>query len=96
MIEKPDCYKCKWRGSVAGSAHSSCKHPEAGTEDKGNNMAELLSMLAHRGATPTTTGASKLEIQCHPHGRRSGWFNWPFNFDPVWLTNCNGFTPKDK
>lgn len=24
---KPNCYKCKWRGKVPGSAHSRCEHP---------------------------------------------------------------------
>ena len=27
-------------------------------------------------------------------GVRSGWFFWPYNFDPVWLKECDGFTPK--
>ena len=32
------------------------------------------------------------------HGIRKGWFMHPFNFDPVWLTSCDGFSndPKDK
>jgi hypothetical protein len=25
------------------------------------------------------------------HGIKNGWFNWPFNFDPNWLTSCDGF-----
>jgi hypothetical protein len=39
---------------------------------------------------------------CHPHtanlkvvgnpvGIQNGWFMWPFNFDPTWLRECNGF-----
>jgi len=24
-----------------------------------------------------------------------GWFYWPINFDPVWLLECNGHTPKE-
>ena len=27
MNNKPDCYKCKYRGNVPGSAHSCCKYP---------------------------------------------------------------------
>jgi len=27
--KKPNCYDCKWRGEVAGSAHSSCKNAKA-------------------------------------------------------------------
>jgi len=37
-----------------------------------------------------------LNVKGHPHGIKNGWFIWPFNFDPVWLENCDGFTPKEK
>jgi hypothetical protein len=37
----------------------------------------------------------ELNIRGHPHGVVQGWFLWPFNFDPVWLESCNGFTPKE-
>ena len=30
------------------------------------------------------------------HGIRSGWFFWPFNFDPTWLRSCDGFSEKTK
>lgn len=88
--KRPNCYDCKWRGAVPGDAHSSCKHPDAGDSNLGN----LMSMLSRGGPTPSTDGASKLNIQCHPTGRARGWFNWPFNFDPVWLENCDGFEAK--
>jgi hypothetical protein len=26
-----------------------------------------------------------------PHGIKSGWFFFPFNFDPTWLLTCDGF-----
>ena len=28
-------------------------------------------------------------------GIRNGWFNWPYNFDPIWLRDCDGFTAKE-
>jgi len=30
-------------------------------------------------------------VKGNEHGRRHGWFFWPFNFDPVWLEKCDGF-----
>lgn len=36
-----------------------------------------------------------LEIKGNRHGIDKGWFHWPFNYDPVWLDNCNGFAPKE-
>lgn len=31
-----------------------------------------------------------------PTGIRSGWFSHPLNFDPVWLTFCDGFSDDPK
>ena len=61
---KPNCYKCKYRGEVAGSCHSCCENYKANV--KGN-----------------------------AHGRKNGWFCHPFNFDPVWLDECDGFKEKE-
>ena len=87
--EKPDCYKCKWRGAVAGSAHSCCNHPKCSAVN-GNSLLGLMSILggARGGMPPMKTG---LKVKGDPHGIRSGWFNHPFNFDPVWLEECDGF-----
>jgi hypothetical protein len=38
--------------------------------------------------------AKELKIKGNEYGIRSGWFNFPTNFDPVWLENCNGFEEK--
>ena len=29
-------------------------------------------------------------------GIRNGWFFWPFNFDPIWVIECNGFEEKEE
>lgn len=29
LVEKPDCYKCRHRGTVPGDCHSCCRHPQA-------------------------------------------------------------------
>ena len=34
------------------------------------------------------------KVKGDPHGIRSGWFLWPWNFDPVWLISCTGFKKK--
>lgn len=36
------------------------------------------------------------KVSGDPHGIRSGWFYWPFNFDPTWLKSCDGFEAKEK
>lgn len=35
-------------------------------------------------------------VKGHEHGIRKGWFLWPFNFDPVWVTECDGFQRKEE
>jgi len=93
---KFDCYKCKHRGQVPGSAHSSCKHPDIG---EATPMRELFSLLGGGRGAPLgllEEGAKNLNIKGAAHGIRNGWFNWPFNFDPVWLDNCDGFTEVKK
>ena len=40
----------------------------------------------------------KTKVVGNETGIRRGWFIWPFNFDPVWLMSCDGFSdnPADK
>jgi len=57
---KPNCYKCKYRGTIPGDAHSTCSNTRANVEGD-------------------------------DYGKRSGWFNYPLNFDPTWLIKCDGF-----
>lgn len=84
MSDKPNCYKCKYRGSVPGDAHSCCKYP-------GNNtgMFDLFDSV-------NLINNKKLNITANLHGIRSGWFMWPVNFDPIWLESCNGFSLKEE
>ena len=80
---KPNCYECKFRGSVPGDAHSCCKYPGTATG--------ILDYFSSKNPLI----AEKLNIKGNAHGIRSGWFMWPVNFDPVWLENCDGFTKED-
>ena len=73
---KENCYKCKHRGLVTGSAHFSCGHPK----NKNNFLGD-----------PQALG-----IKAKSHGVKSGWFMWPWDFDPVWLENCNGFENNEE
>ena len=99
MADKPDipkCYKCVHRDEVPGDAHSMCRHPEAGSE---NSMGSLMATFASvRRVEPVVnlSGADALNIKANPHGARMGWFNWPYNFDPIWLEGCDGFEAKAK
>ena len=89
-----ECYKCKHRGTIPGDAHSCCNHPEARKATGGD--VDVFSGIVAMFSNPKgiIEAALKLNIQANPHGICSGWFNWPANFDPVWLENCDGFEEK--
>ena len=92
MKKKPNCYDCKYRGKVAGSAHSSCKHPSF-NDINDNPFANVLGIFASVGRIAPIQGKSNngIVVKGNPQGIKRGWFNHPFNFDPVWLEECNGF-----
>lgn len=58
--KKPNCYKCKHRGTIPGDAHSKCNNKDA-------------------------------KVKGHQQGKAGGWFYHPYNFDPIWLLECDGF-----
>ncbi len=97
MTKKPNCYKCKHRGLVPGSAHSRCEHPVNSDGDP-DSMSEIMAMFASVGRGGPVIGDTAIElgISANEHGVRGGWFNWPFNFDPVWLETCDGFSAEDR
>lgn len=97
--KKPNCWECKYRGEVPGSAHSSCQHPATGNV-RGNAMASLIGLYGkHSGliGVPGSADAhTALGIKGHRQGIVNGWFLWPVNFDPTWLEACNGFEAKSE
>ena len=91
-MDKPNCYKCKHRGTIPGDAHSRCRHPSNG--DSENPLLEMFAIFASVGRAPPMELDTGLNIQGNPHSIRNGWFNWPWNFDPVWLESCNGWEAR--
>lgn len=92
-MKKFDCWKCKYRGEVPGSCHISCKHPSI---DPASSMEKVQTLLASVGRSPPVGRECKdLNIKGDPIGIRGGWFHFPFNFDPTWLDNCDGFESKE-
>jgi hypothetical protein len=77
-----DCYKCKFRREVVGSAHSACHL----IDDEGERLKAAVLIQA---GTHTAKG-----VEINPQGLRGGWATWPINFDPVWI-KCEHFKAKD-
>lgn len=91
IMTKPNCYDCKFRRSVPGDAHSRCGHPKATSHNSFDNILALMLSMAKAGQPIENKG---LKVKGNEHGIRNGWFAWPFNFDPAWLEECNGFENK--
>lgn len=78
---------------MPGDAHSRCNHPDL--EGAKDPLLEMMAIFASVGRVPPMeAGVDKLGIKANPYGIKMGWFNFPWNFDPVWLEVCNGFKNK--
>ena len=90
-----NCYDCRYRGTLPGMVHSCCLHPdlEGITDDP---IANMFAMFASTGRVGPVMIANRLNVKGKAHGIRNGWFNWPWDFDPVWLENCDGYEEKEK
>jgi hypothetical protein len=90
---RPNCYTCVHRGTIPGDAHSRCLHPALGPQP--DNPFTAMVQLLGGDLAATTRVARQLNVTGHPTGIARGWFLWPANFDPTWLTTCDGYTPKE-
>lgn len=94
-MQNPNCFQCRHKKSIPGDSHISCNHPN-NTESFNGSFAPVLAILASVGRTQVVTAADNgLNIKASANGIRNGWFNYPYNFDPVWLENCDGFDAKN-
>jgi hypothetical protein len=80
-----NCYKCKYRGNLSGSTHSRCNV----IKSTNNEKSEELEFLIATGAFTLINSITKEElVKLDSHGVRSGWAQWPINFDPIWVESC--------
>lgn len=97
-MDKPDCYKCEYRMDVPGSTHSSCHHPMV-KPILDDPIGQLLALFASISRLPTIIiplESFGIKVRGTATGIKNGWFNYPYNFDPIWLEECDGFKPKIK
>jgi hypothetical protein len=89
-----NCYNCKFKGFVGGSTHISCTVLRiTGTDFK----VELLEfMLATNQVDLIDTRTNEPHVQINEYGRKSGWANYPLDFDPIWIDKCSFYTEYEK
>jgi len=97
---KPNCYTCRWRRDIQWSAHSRCIHPETNNCYPGtlrlnaSTTQRPESYFIKAGIVTRTHGdaaALRLDVLGRAQGVEGKWFDWPWNFDPVWLEACSGW-----
>ena len=89
--KKVDCSTCKWKRNNPGTRHIRCNHPSL-NEISTDPALSLMGILASVGrVAPFMFNSKELNIKANPVGVKRGWFNFPFNFDPTWLENCDGY-----
>jgi hypothetical protein len=86
-MSKPNCYNCKHRGTVPGSAHSSCKILSSTISDKQKTI-EMELLLATGQIRMFDEKTNRDLVELNPHGVRNGWATWPMDFDPIWVDSC--------
>ncbi len=102
MKSENNCFTCKHRGSVVGSAHSCCNHPIV--ELPSMRQLLMLKLLSGVGSTNPTqliitsndTGESFSMQEWDEYGISKGWVIYPINFDPTWLKHCHMYESKSE
>jgi len=89
-----NCYKCQFKGSVPGSAHSSCGLIKAMLKGMPDDKIASMEVMLMLGQAKLSSNDEDL-IVLDPHGVKNGWADWPFDFDPVWVQKCEGFIEKE-
>lgn len=89
-----DCHICIHSELVAGSAHFICKHPLNDNIFTSRGALVALLTLAAQGCSPLLMPEA-LNLKLSPIGIKGGWCTYPFDFDRIWILNCDGFEKKD-
>jgi len=87
-FKKSNCYSCKHRGEIAGSAHSKCNLLTGGPAPD-SALAVFASAIALGNVTIKG-------VKINPHGFNNGWANWPLDFDPIWISECTFHSQIEK
>lgn len=92
-----NCWNCKYKGEVPGSAHICCNHPVVEIDQL--KMIMLLQLAkgiyyenpTHIKLTNKDTEKEHNFIEISEQGFKGGWASYPINFDPTWIEKCMGY-----
>lgn len=84
------CHGCMHHRELPSTTHLACRHPATERAHQ-NPLAGLITAMGGALPLPSPPG---LTVRMHPHGIRNSWASWPWNFDPTWLVECDGYAPE--
>lgn len=79
-----NCHECQHARPIPGNAHIQCGHPRMARGDK---LMALMVVMQSGEFKP-------FGMTFSAHGIKSGWCNWPLEYDPIWVNSCNQFQGK--
>lgn len=76
-----NCFNCDFKGSVAGSCHSSCNYPKIDEQIK----LKISMLLIGNFPEANKFLKENFGFTVDQHPVANGWFNFPLDFDPSWI-----------
>lgn len=80
------------------SHHIGCNaiedHPTFANLDRMGKML-LQRYVIQNKSIPLTLYRGEQVLELNRHGVENGWCHWPAEFDPIWVTKCLFFLPKE-
>ena len=94
-----DCYRCRFMKRAPGTAHISCTW-DGVAKLVNDPLLSALSIFAGAGRVgmpeiDVRLPGGDLAVELDPRGVARGWCNWPFLFDPRWVSVCRVFEAKE-
>lgn len=77
-----NCSTCAFRESISGDCHSKCNYPRIPSKER--VLISMLGMVNPDELNKFTH--TNFNFTVPDHALQSGYFNFPENFDPVWIT----------
>jgi hypothetical protein len=61
-----------------------------------NNCYKCIFRGSVPGSTHSCCNKQSALIKAGDHGIKNGWVMFPFDFDPIWIIECDSFVSKEK
>lgn len=95
--KKHDCHKCIWSKKILGSINLSCCITKIIDPENPYGLACKIAKgevnLVHKDTNePMITICEQAKSL---QAKSLGWANWPIDFNPVWVEDCQYFVDKN-